>query len=73
MKTSASEDGFFKLKDLMKDWGDNLSLSPGDVLSAVSENLFKEVRGEMRVHFLVWQADVAGADIHLSIPEPWVQ
>jgi hypothetical protein len=73
MSTSASRDGYFKLKDLMKDWGDNLALSSGEVLSAVSENLFKEVRGEMRAHFLIWQEDVVGADILLSIPEPRVQ
>ena len=68
-----SKDGFFNLKDLMKNWGDSLGVSVKQVLSAVSENLFKEVNGEMRVHFLVWQDDEFDADILLSIPEPKVQ
>jgi hypothetical protein len=68
-----SRDGFFKLKDLMKNWGDKLGVSLSQVLSAVSENLFKEVNGEMRAHFLIWQDDEFDADILLSIPEPKVQ
>ena len=68
-----SKDGFFNLKDLMKNWGDTLGVSVKQVLSAVSDNLFKEVNGEMRVHFLVWQDDEFDADILLSIPEPKVQ
>ena len=68
-----SRDGFFKLKDLMKNWGDKLGVSLSQVLSAVSEYLFKEVNGEMRAHFLIWQDDEFGADILLSIPEPKVQ
>ena len=73
MNTPASQDGFFKLKDLMKNWGDKLGVSLSQVLSAVSENLFKEVNGEMRAHFLIWQDDEFDADILLSIPEPKVQ
>ena len=68
-----SKDGFFNIKDLMKNWGDSLGVSTKQVLSAVSDNLFKEVNGEMRVHFLVWQDDEFDADILLSIPEPKVQ
>ena len=68
-----SRDGFFKLKDLMKNWGDKLGFSLSQVLSAVSENLFKEVNGEMRAHFLIWQDDEFDADIEISIPEPKVQ
>ena len=68
-----SRDGFFKLKDLMKNWGDKLGVSLSQVLSAVSENLFKEVNGEMRAHFLIWQDDEFDADIEVSIPEPKVQ
>ena len=68
-----SKDGFFNLKDLMKNWGDTLGVSVKQVLAAVSDNLFKEVNGEMRAHFLVWQDDDFDADILLSIPEPKAQ
>ena len=68
-----SRDGFFKLKDLMKNWGDKLGVSLSQVLSAVSEHLFKEVNGDMRAHFLIWQDDEFDADIEVSIPEPKVQ
>ena len=68
-----SKDGFLNLKDLMKNWGDTLGVSVKQVLAAVSDHLFKEVNGKMRVHFLVWQGDEFDADILLSIPEPKVQ
>ena len=71
--TSTSKDGFVNLKDLMKNWGDTLGVSVKQVLAAVSDNLFKEVNGEMRAHFLVWQDDELDADILLSIPEPKAQ
>jgi hypothetical protein len=71
--TLTSKDGFFNLKDLMKNWGDTLGVSVKQVLAAVSDNLFKEVNGKMRAHFLVWQDDDFDADILLSIPEPKAQ
>ena len=73
METTRSPDGYFKLKDLMKAWGHKHALNTDEVLSAVGEFMFKRIRGVNRARFLVYQADVIGADIYLSIPEADVQ
>ena len=73
MDTAVTPDGYFKLKDLMKDWGYKHAVTTEDVLSAVGHNMFKVVRNETRVHFMVYQDDKFGADIYLSIPEHGVQ
>ena len=73
MDITVTKDGYFMLKDLMKTWGRKNALSTEEVLSAVGESMFKRVRGEHRAQFLVYQADLSGADIYLSIPEASVQ
>ena len=69
MKLERTSDGYFKLKDLMKTWGRKHDLTTEDVLSAIADSLFKTMRNERRVNFLVFQEDEAGAEILLSVPD----
>ena len=73
MNLERSDDGYFKLKDIMKTWGRKHALNTEDVLGAIGGSMFKRMRNEMRANFLVYQEDVVGADIFVSIPEPSVR
>jgi hypothetical protein len=73
MNLERSADGYFKLKDLMKTWGRKHALNTEDVLGAIGGSMFKRMRNETRANFLVFQEDVVGADIFLSIPERTVR
>ena len=68
MGIPVGKDNYFALKDIMRFWGDKHSLTTDEVLKAVSESMFHLVRGENRVRFLVYQDDVDGVDIFLSVP-----
>ena len=73
MNLERSDDGYFKLKDIMKTWGRKHALNTEAVLGAIGVSTFKRMRNEMRANFLVYQEDVVGADIFVSIPEPSVR
>jgi hypothetical protein len=73
MNLERSDDGYFKLKDIMKTWGRKHALNTEDVLGAIGGSMFKRMRNEMRANFLVYQEDVVGADISVSIPERTVR
>ena len=72
-KLAITEDGFYRLKDLMNTWGHKHHLSTEEVLSAIACSLFKVMKKVDRANFLVWQNDDADADILLSIPVPAVR
>jgi hypothetical protein len=72
-KLAVTEDGFYRLKDLMNTWGRKHHLSKEEVLSAIACSLFKVMKKVDRANFLVWQNDDADADILLSIPVPAVR
>ena len=68
MNLERSDDGYFKLKDIMKTWGRKHALNTEDVLGAIGGSMFKRMRNEMRANVLVFQEDEAGAEILLSVP-----
>ena len=48
-----TEDGYYSLDNIMREWGHKEGLSYDVVLNAVSHSLFRRLNGEHRVRFCV--------------------